>query len=166
MGRILIYDPESPMKKSFTGLRWFDPNPALQVKAAFRPDPEPAAVVVGTSRGLEKEFFRAGTFEFTVDGADLKLIALAGRPRPAPGDHLFVPFRDATTGRETYEVGRYLDVEYAGPDADYVIDFNRATNPNCNYSPHYNCPIPPRENTLSVPIRAGERTYPAHPAAP
>ena len=71
-------------------------------------------------------------------------------------------FRDATTGTETYDVGRYLFIPFAGAEAAYVLDFNEATNPLCNYSPHYNCPIPLRENVLPVPIRAGEMKYPAH----
>ena len=69
-------------------------------------------------------------------------------------------FRDRTTGTETYDVGRYLFLKAAPAGAPQPIDFNLATNPLCNYSPHYNCPIPPRENVLSVPVRAGEKTYP------
>ena len=59
-------------------------------------------------------------------------------------------------------MGRYLFIPFAGAEAAYVLDFNEATNPLCNYSPHYNCPIPLRENVLPVPIRAGEMKYPAH----
>jgi len=66
-------------------------------------------------------------------------------------------FRDRTTGRETYPVGRYLEPEPLQGDPDrWVLDFNRAYNPTCAFSPHYNCPIPPRENLLPVPVRAGE----------
>jgi len=86
--------------------------------------------------------------------------ALAVSAAPKEGDELFVPFRDATTGVETYEVGRYLTMPFRRQGSPYVLDFNAATNPLCNYSPHYNCPIPPRENRLTVPIRAGEMTYP------
>ncbi|RPJ79624.1 MAG: DUF1684 domain-containing protein, partial [Acidobacteria bacterium] len=59
-----------------------------------------------------------------------------------------------------YDVGRYLFVPFAGADARHVLDFNKAGNPLCNYSPHYNCPIPLPENRLPVPIRAGEMKYP------
>ena len=163
MGRVLVYDPESPMKKAFTGLKWFEPSPAFQIKAVFKPNPSPEKVTVGTSRGLKKEYYRVGTFEFTVEGKPQKLTALWISATPKAGDGFFVPFTDATTGRESYEVGRYLDVKYEGPGAEHVIDFNKAGNPNCNYSPHYNCPIPPKENALSVAIRAGEKTYPTDP---
>ena len=70
-------------------------------------------------------------------------------------DALEVYFTDATSERESYRM-RYLGVA-ADPDGGYVLDFNRAYNPACAYSPHYNCPIPPPENHLAVPIRAGEK---------
>jgi len=160
-GNARVFDPESPSRKAFTGLKWFPPDPALGVKARFVADPSPTAVKITTSRGLEKDYFRVGRFEFVIGQAALRLVVLATMASPKAGDELFVAFRDATTGVETYGVGRYLFIPFAGADADYVLDFNAATNPLCNYSPHYNCPIPLRENSLTVPIRAGEMKYPA-----
>jgi uncharacterized protein len=161
-GNARVFDPESPARKAFTGLKWYAPNLALQVKARFVPNPSPTSVTIATSRGLQREYFRVGTFEFAVDGTPLRLTVLATGAAPKNGDELFVAFRDATTAQETYDIGRYLFVPFAGADAAYVLDFNLATNPLCNYSPHYNCPIPPRENVLPVPIRAGEMKYPVH----
>ena len=84
-------------------------------------------------------------------------------PGYAP-DHLDLYFRDGTTGRGSYEVGRYVTVERAGDNSDDVIvDFNRAYNPSCALSPFYNCPIPPKENTLKVPIPVGEKETTAAP---
>ena len=85
---------------------------------------------------------------------------------PQPGHHhedrsLFVPFRDATSGKETYGAARYLDIEERQAD-DYVIDSNLAYNPYCAYSDDYVCPFPPQENWLTVPIRAGEKAFPLH----
>ena len=160
-GNARVFDPESPARKAFTGLKWFPPNLVWQVKARFVANPAPTPVTITTSRGLQREYFRVGAFEFTVEGKALRLTALATVAAPKPGDELFVAFRDATTGGESYEVGRYLFIPFSGADASYVLDFNAATNPLCNYSPHYNCPIPLRENTLAVAIRAGEMTYPA-----
>lgn len=76
-------------------------------------------------------------------------------------DHLFIPFTDACSGIETYESGRYLDLEIKDISNDKVlIDFNRAYNPNCAYvRGKYNCPIPPAENHLPVAIRAGEKAF-------
>ena len=161
-GNARVFDPESPARKAYTGLKWFPPDPALRVKARFVADAAPTAVKITTSRGLVKDYFRVGRFEFAIGQAALRLAALATMASPKAGDELFVAFRDSTTGTETYDVGRYLFIPFAGAEAAYVLDFNAATNPLCNYSPHYNCPIPPRDNTLSVAIRAGEMKYPAH----
>jgi uncharacterized protein (DUF1684 family) len=161
-GNARVFDPESPTRKAYTGLKWFPAAPWLQVKARYVANPTATAVTITTSRGLQKEYFRVGTFEFNIDRAAQRLTVLATVASPKAGDELFVAFRDATTGQETYEVGRYLFIPFAEADGAYVLDFNKATNPLCNYSPHYNCPIPPKENVLAVPIRAGEMKYPAH----
>ena len=161
-GNARVFDPDAPARKAFTGLKWFAPNLALQVKARYVANPTATPVTITTSRGLQREYFKVGAFEFAVEGRALRLTALATGSAPKNGDELFVAFRDATTGTETYDVGRYLFMPFAGNDATYVLDFNLATNPLCNYSPHYNCPIPLKENLLPVAIRAGEMKYPVH----
>lgn len=79
-------------------------------------------------------------------------------------NYLFLPFTDATTGVETYESGRYIDLLTTDIVNNTVtIDFNKAYNPYCAYvSDVYNCPIPPKENHLRVAIRAGEKMYGKH----
>ena len=79
-------------------------------------------------------------------------------------DHLFIPFTDATSGEETYESGRYIDLEIKDiTNENVLIDFNKAYNPYCAYvSGKYNCPIPPAENRLIVAIRAGEKSFGKH----
>lgn len=79
-------------------------------------------------------------------------------------EHLFIPFTDATTGEETYESGRYIDLEIKDiTNENVLIDFNKAYNPYCAYvNGKYNCPIPPAENRLIVAIRAGERSFGKH----
>jgi uncharacterized protein len=161
-GNARVFDPESPARKAYSGLKWFPPNLALKVKARYVANASPAPVTITTSRGLQRQYFRVGTFEFSIAGKPQRLTALASEASPKQGAELFVAFRDATTGQETYDVGRYLFVPFAGVDAAYALDFNLASNPLCNYSPHYNCPIPLRENQLTVAIRAGEMKYPAH----
>ena len=74
-----------------------------------------------------------------------------------PTDSVQIFFRDETSGRQTYELGRYLDIE-PFEEGRHLVDFNRAYNPACAYSPHYNCPVPPSENRLLVAIKAGEMT--------
>ena len=75
---------------------------------------------------------------------------------------LLVPFRDPTNGGETYPGGRYIELSLPLPETP-VLDFNRAMNPLCAYDPSYACPIPPPENRLPMPIRAGEKRYPGLP---
>ena len=75
--------------------------------------------------------------------------------------HLFVPFRDLTSGTETYQAGRYLDLELTASGV-YTIDFNRAYNPFCYYSSKFDCPYPPAENRLTIPVRAGQRLPPSN----
>jgi len=141
-----------------------DERALVERRCHVRPDrrgsnPSPDKIIIATSRGLKKEYYRVGTLAFAVEGTQQKLTVLSMSVSPKAGDELFVPFRDATTGTETYDVGRYLMFPFQA-GRDYVLDFNTATNPLCNYSPHYNCPIPPRDNVLTAAIRAGEMTYP------
>ena len=89
-----------------------------------------------------------------MEGVELQLVAL--QLVDSAGDGLFVPFRDATNGAETYDAGRYLDLA-AQDDGTYDLDFNLAYAPLCAYSPAYSCPLPPRENWLNARITAGER---------
>jgi len=101
-----------------------------------------------------REAERIGSFLFELDGTECRLAVTRLLEPGVPDDHFDVYFRDATTGRESYDVGRYASVERIGDEA--TVDFNLAYNPSCALSPFYNCPIPPAENRLSVPIRAGE----------
>ncbi len=149
--------PQSPIpphaRAAFTGLAYYEPNPAL----AFRPVVEPAdgsELVVATTDGQERRYHRAGIARFAVDGDEVRLTLYAtGHPG------FFVPFRDATSGKATYGAGRYLDLE-PNDDGTVTLDFNYAYNPFCAYDEAYSCPLPPGENWLQVPIEAGEQTYP------
>ena len=80
---------------------------------------------------------------------------------PSYKDYLFLPFTDATTGNETYDAGRYIDLKIEDTRTpEVILDFNKAYNPYCAYvSDIYNCPIPPKENRLPVAIRAGEMKF-------
>lgn len=146
--------PHSPIedRASFRGLRYYPPDPALRVPATFEPAREPRRIVMATSTGDDKEYLDAGLLRFTLDGKDLTLRGYLSEARP---DELFVPFRDATSGTETYGAGRYLEV----PLPVREIDLNFAYNPFCAYSEAYSCPLPPPENWLKVPVRAGEMTF-------
>jgi uncharacterized protein (DUF1684 family) len=155
----IVHDPERPAKTSFEHLLYFPPDRSYEVRATLVPIPEPDAVEMLTSQGLKKTFYRYARLQFEIDGEERELVAYKSALSGEGSELLFVPFRDATSGKETYGGGRFMDVEQ--PEGDtLVLDFNRAYNPLCNYSPGFNCPIPPRENHLDIPIPVGEKTYP------
>ena len=147
-------DYQSPIEdpSAFPGLRYFPPEPDFVLKAMPIPgDEEP--ITVQTSDGAERQYVRTATVDLeTPEGpATLTLFTTEG------SHGFFVPFRDATSGIETYGAGRYLDVA-ADEDGSVTIDFNLAYNPYCAYSDAYSCPLPPAENWLAVAIRAGEKS--------
>ena len=154
-----VYDPERPEKMSFDHLLYFSPDRGYAVPAKLVKLADPDQVEMLTSRSLKKTFYRYARIQFQLDGEDRELTAYKSTLEGEGSDSLFIPFRDATSGHETYGAGRFLDLDEPQTE-DFVLDFNRAYNPLCNYSPAFNCPIPPRENRLEVAIRAGERTYP------
>jgi hypothetical protein len=151
-------DPSSPLtpaqRAGFRGLAYFPPNADLAVEAELHAYVAPNEVDLVTSCGDTARYRRAGVVRFDVAGAPAAITLF----RSDRGE-LFVPFRDATSGTETYGAGRYLEASTLG-NGRALLDFNYAYNPNCAYGPEWRCPLPPIENHLAVPIRAGERSYP------
>ncbi len=144
----------SSKAKEFLPLRYFPPDPDYVVPASLNPSKERIVVEMPTSQGKIRKHQRVGLLEFTLKGQPLTLGAFveagAGLTR------LFVPFSDMTSGTETYAAGRYLELDRTSSGV-YTIDFNKAYNPYCYYNPDFDCPYPPRESRLPLPIRAGER---------
>lgn len=136
-------------------LSYFPIDPDYTVPAILNVSGERLAVEMPTSTGKLRKMERIGALEFTLKGQPLTLAAFveAGSTRL---DRLFVPFSDLTSGAETYPAGRYLDLDRTATGI-YAIDFNRAYHPYCYYNPTYDCPYPPLENRLPMPVRAGER---------
>jgi uncharacterized protein (DUF1684 family) len=110
-----------------------------------------------TSTGAPRKMRKAGMLTFSLKGQPMSIMAF--QDLTAPAGHLSVMFTDLTSGTETYAGGRYLDLE-RNPQGVYELDFNRAYFPYCYYNAGYECPYPPPENRLKVPIRAGERVRP------
>ena len=157
---LIVFDSKRPQLLEFAHLLYYEPNPEFVVKATFTRSKTIETTKITTSRKLEKQFFRYGTVEFELKGKKCKLTALKlDTGTGSEGGELFIPFTDSTTGSETYDIGRFLDVPEP-KDSVLIIDFNRCYNPLCNYSPAYNCPIPPLENFLDIAVHAGEKTYP------
>jgi uncharacterized protein len=158
---VFAKDPHSPLtpgqRHAFRGLAYFDENPGLVIKSTIDRNVEREEVRMATSAGEEQVYERYGFVRFSVDGQPAQVVLYASDD----SDELFIPFRDATSGRETYGAGRYLEVHAHGDEV--TIDFNYAYNPNCAYDPSWSCPLPPPENWLKVPIRAGEKSFPGGP---
>ena len=136
-------------------LAYFPIDPDYRVPAILRPTDDHTVIEMSTSTGTLRHMRRVGTLEFTLNGQALKLTAFIDVGAKNL-DRLFVPFIDLTTGTETYPGGRYIDLDRTATGV-YAIDFNRAYFPYCYYSPTWECPYPPPENRLKLPIRAGER---------
>jgi len=143
-------------RATFHGLKYFDPDPAFRFETKLERYANPDALMVSTSKGTRQLFNRVGYFDLTIDGKPVRLHAYQSAERDDPS--IFVPFRDATSGKESYGAARYLDLPVEHND-EYAVDFNYAYNPFCAYSEEYVCPLPPQENWLSVPVRAGEMKY-------
>jgi uncharacterized protein (DUF1684 family) len=112
-------------------------------------------IELSTSTGVPRRMRRVGTLAFTLKGQPLTLTAFGDVDDPQLR-RLFVPFADLTSGTETYHGGRYLDLDRTASGV-YDLDFNRAYHPFCVFDAKYECPLPPRENRLPIPVKAGEK---------
>ncbi len=146
------------LRATFQGLSYYPVDAVLRFRVKLSVYPKQEVLTFPTSKGTQQQYFRHGYFEFPVEAQTVRLNAYRPVHSHASHDSLFVPFRDATSAKETYGAGRYLDLEPKPGDV-YDLDFNRAYNPYCEYSDDYVCPLPPPENWLAVPIRAGEKTW-------
>jgi uncharacterized protein (DUF1684 family) len=157
--------PHSPIpqaeREEFEGLEYFDPNSAYRVTATIHlVDDEEDVYRMETSTGGEQRYHKVAELAFEIDGETLSLAGYrqAGEER----ESLFVPFRDKTTGQQTYGAGRYMELEAEGDLEDgqeIPVDFNLAYSPFCAYSEQYACPLPPEENWLETTIEAGEKDW-------
>jgi uncharacterized protein (DUF1684 family) len=148
-------DPQQ--RAAFAGLRYFPYDPALAFAA--RLEPASGAVTLPASTGAAPPFVRAGVVRLPI--GTLEVYWLTGY-----GGGLFLPFRDGTSGRDTYGGGRYLLDTVKGADLGVdgqgrlILDFNFAYHPSCHFNPKWPCPLSPAANRLRVPVEAGERAYP------
>lgn len=149
------HEPWSPIedRKAFRGLAYYPVDPAYCVPARLIPHAVPKVLDMQTSDGQTRHYANVGEFHLKLPVGDVTLQAYRS---PGQGG-LFIPFRDKTSGKETYGAGRYLDVHLENDADEAIVDLNLAYNPYCAYSEAFSCPFPPPENWLQVPIRAGER---------
>ncbi len=159
--RAFVEESWSPLviddRIGFKGLHYFPITAAWAIPATFIAAEHIDTVLMSTSTDELRTAIRSGRLVFSVQGAEHTLWVFQFI-EPAPAETFFVPFRDATNGAETYELGRYVEVVRAS-DGSYTIDFNTAYNPYCAYNYDYSCPLVPYYNTLSIPITAGEQSW-------
>lgn len=145
--------PDAPIRSAYPGTPAYAPDPRFVIEGRFVPVAEPREVTVGSVvDGLQHVYSVVGTVEFELDGPR-SLLAFNG-----PNGGLHVLFTDRTSGVTTYAANRSLSTAVPGDDGRVVLDFNRATNLPCAYTPHATCPLPPAENRLDVAVEAGEQT--------
>ena len=148
---IRVRDPEFPAAREFEGIDFYPIDPAYVIVGTLTAPEEPRTLMVETVIGRDAEMVSRGTVEFEFAGATHRLEALGD------SDELFLIFKDETTGRGTYAAGRYLYAPVAGKVV--TLDFNKAYNPPCAFTPYATCPLPPSGNTIGAPIEAGERSH-------
>jgi len=156
-----LNDKHSPLKTSdLQYLRYYQPDITYKVPAAFVATPETKPFSMPTHSGKDKMYKEYGILTFRIHDTLLNLhiyMRIGGQEHE---DYLFIPFTDQTTYSETFGGGRYLDITTKDIVNNRVeLDFNKSYNPYCAYADGYSCPIPPRENDLSVFIRAGEKLF-------
>ncbi len=149
-------------QKQFAGLRFYDFDPAYRFRAMIEPERPPQPLELGASDGSFRPAHRVGhvRLRFPAGEARLAVYQLDDVASRYP-DMLFLPFRDAGAGKETYGSGRYVEIDRLAGGV-LAIDFNRAYNPDCAYGIAGECPIAPEENTVPLAVRAGEMAPAGH----
>jgi uncharacterized protein len=150
---IRVRDQNAPLRKNFSGLKWYPANPAMKVTGQFTPLATPKVVQAPTILGDLEPFTVPGNVSVTIGGKTANMEAWKS------GDRLWFVFRDLTSADTTYPSARFLYTDAPGPDGKVTLDFNRAQNPPCAYNPWTTCPLPPSANKLAVRIEAGEKRY-------
>ena len=144
-------------------LHFFAPDSSYRVTASFEKIDDPIGFGMPGSMNASQQFYRYGKIRFVINDTACELTVYRSKRLMQTEEYknaLFIPFTDVNTGAASYEGGRYIDIAIPDiKDGKIVIDFNKAYNPYCCYTIGYNCPIPPKENTLPVAINAGEMKY-------
>ena len=150
-----IKDANSPARTHFLGLDYFPVTSKWRFVARFEPYNPPHKLPITNVLGMVSEETSPGLLAFDVDGKTYKV-----EPILEQGEKdWFIIFKDATSGKETYGAARYVYAAPPGPDGTTVLDFNKAYNPPCAFTPYATCPLPQQQNKLPLRIEAGEKKY-------
>lgn len=151
-----VKDSSSPIRTGFQGLEYYPIDAKWRVEARLEPYQPVKKLAVQDVTGMTQDYDVPGALVFTLDGKEYRLDPLLEE------DRYFIIFRDQTSQDTTYEAGRYLYADAAGPDGRVIVDFNRSYNPPCAFTEFATCPLPPLQNRLPVRIEAGEKRYGEH----
>lgn len=154
---VRVRDPESEVLGNFRGAEWFEPDASWRVRARFIPHAEVRQVEVPNILGTSYDDLSPGVLQFERGGQTYQL-----QPTGVSQDEMMLIFGDSTNGRTTYGGGRFLKVPPPDRGGELWLDFNRAYNPPCAFSPFTTCPLPPEGNRLDVRVPAGERAPPSY----
>jgi uncharacterized protein len=153
---IRIRDKSNPLRKSFTGMKWYPVNEAYRVEATYEPYDKPKTVQVPNLLGDIDTMTSPGTVSFSLGGKSMRMAVVTENDT----EFWFI-FRDLTSNHETYPAARFLYTPRP-VDGKVPLDFNKAENPPCAFNPYSTCPLPPPENRLQVRVEAGEKIYQQH----
>ncbi len=162
--RFMRTSAESPFASApdtYSGLSYYPPDIKYRIIASLKPVHQRKPMILATNDGKEQRYIEYAWAEFKLDGIAQRLLILEIADMGPFRGKLFLAFGDETSASETYGAGRYLDVASPPGSSTIKLDFNLAYNPYCAYDNSFSCPLSPRENILTVPIRAGEKNY--HP---
>ena len=155
---VRIKDADSDARRNFKGLDYFPPDPKWRVVAKFVPYNPPKKIPITNVLGMTGDETSPGALVFNVDGKEYRI-----DPIDEQGEEdLFLIIKDQTSHDQTYQPGRYLYAKHPGPDGTTIVDFNKAYNPPCVFTPYATCPLPPPQNVLPIRIDAGEKRYKGH----
>lgn len=154
---VRMRDPDAATRRNFTGCKWFPASETWRVKAKWLAYPAPKKIKITNILGMTDEEPSPGYAEFTINGKTLRL-------EPVEDDtSLSFMFKDATSGKTTYAPGRFLDTDLP-KNGVVLLDFNLAYNPPCAFTAFATCPLPPKQNVLTIAVEAGEKKYGDHPS--
>lgn len=152
---IRVKDKDNPTRSHFKGLDYFPIDVKWRLKAKFEPYAPPRIIPIANVLGIMENMTSPGALVFEVNGKNYRLDPVLEKG----SNQLFVMFADTTTGKETYGAGRYLYADPPGVNGEVTVDFNRAHNPPCAFTVFATCPLPPRQNRLTLRVAAGEKKY-------
>ena len=155
---IRVKDSQSEARKNFKGLDYFPPNPAFRIQAQFQPYNPPKKIPIANVLGMTSDETSPGALVFTLGGKTYRIDPILEQGEK----DLFIIFKDATSGRETYGAARYMYAHPPDASGNTIVDFNKSYNPPCVFTPYATCPLPPPQNRLPIRIEAGEKKYAGH----